>query len=184
MVLAMAGQAGRWLPMLKVLCRHDSSRSSRLWLMRVDRVEGAGGRRRRRPLDERPLGWAAQRLPPWRWCIRSGGLSDETSHLGVRYASRSDLAPRINAKTELRRRRWQWRRWRCARWQWRPWHRPRWQRRRWHCLRCCSAGVMLWAQLPLGFRPLTIAAEKFAGHAELILVNNALSRPHARSQWC
>ena len=131
----------------------------------VDRVDGAGGRRRRRPLDGRPLGWAAQRLPPRRWCIRSGGLSDETSHLGVRYASRSDLAPRIDAKTELRRRRW--------------------QRRRWHCLRCCSAaGAMLWARLPLRFRPLTIAAEKFAGHAELILVNDALSRPHARSRWC
>ena len=97
---------------------------SRLWLMRpshfecsrldahpsatvvVDRVDRAGDRRRRRPLDGRLLGWAAQRLPPWRWCIRSGGLSDETSHLGVRYASRSDLAPRIDAKTELRRRRW------------------------------------------------------------------------------
>ena len=176
---------------------------SRLWLMRtshfecsrldahpsatvvVDRVDRAGDRRRRRPLDGRLLGWAAQRLPPWRWCIRSGGLSDETSHLGVRYASRSDLAPRIDAKTELRRRRWQWRRWHCTRWQRRPWHCPRWQRRRWHCPRCCSAaGAMLWARLPLRFRPLTIAAEKFAGHAELILVNHALSRPHARSRWC
>ena len=114
-----------------------------------------------------------------------GGLSDETSHLGVRYASRSDLAPRIDAKTELRRRRWQWRRWHCTCWQRRPWHCLRWQRRRWHCLRCCSAaGAMLWARLPLRFRPLTIAAEKFAGHAELILVNDALSRPHARSRWC
>ena len=176
---------------------------SRLWLMRtshfecsrldahpsatvvVDRVDRAGDRRRRRPLDGRLLGWAAQRLPPWRWCIRSGGLSDETSHLGVRYASRSDLAPRIDAKTELRRRRWQWRRWHCTRWQRRPWHCPRWQRRRWHCPRCCSAaGAMLWARLPLRFRLLTIAAEKFAGHAELILVNHALSRPHARSRWC
>ena len=151
----------------------------------VDRVDRAGDRRRRRPLDGRLLGWAAQRLPPWRWCIRSGGLSDETSHLGVRYASRSDLAPRIDAKTELRRRRWQWRRWHCTRWQRRPWHCPRWQRRRWHCPRCCSAaGAMLWARLPLRFRLLTIAAEKFAGHAELILVNDALSRPHARSRWC
>ena len=178
---------------------------SRLWLMRtshfecsrldahpsatvvVDRVDRAGDRRRRRPLDGRLLGWAAQRLPPWRWCIRSGGLSDETSHLGVRYASRSDLAPRIDAKTELRRRRWQWRRWHCTCWQRRPWHCPRWQRRRWHCPRCffCSAaGAMLWARLPLRFRLLTIAAEKFAGHAELILVNHALSRPHARSRWC
>ena len=176
---------------------------SRLWLMRtshfecsrldahpsatvvVDRVDRAGDRHRRRPLDGRLLGWAAQRLPPWRWCIRSGGLSDETSHLGVRYASRSDLAPRIDAKTELRRRRWQWRRWHCTRWQRRPWHCPRWQRRRWHCPRCCSAaGAMLWARLPLRFRLLTIAAEKFAGHAELILVNHALSRPHARSRWC
>ena len=151
----------------------------------VDRVDRAGDRRRCRPLDGRLLGWAAQRLPPWRWCIRSGGLSDETSHLGVRYASRSDLAPWIDAKTELRRRRWQRRRWHCARWQRRPWHCLRWQRRRWHCLRCCSAaGAMLWARLPLRFRPLTIAAEKFAGHAELILVNHALSRPHARSRWC
>ena len=54
---------------------------SRLWLMRtshfecsrldahpsatvvVDRVDRAGDRRRRRPLDGRLLGWAAQRLP-------------------------------------------------------------------------------------------------------------------------
>lgn len=38
----------------------------------------------------------------------------------------------------------------------------------------------LW--LPLRVRPRSIAAEEFAGHAELVLVNDALSRPHARSR--